>query len=141
MSAMPQPIRASRLHLLLSVAERHDRWGTMPPADGQEFLEQLPGKLRELGDFESLGAYLSHVGVHTEKDGSHAQALTLLREAVATGHPTPAAVDRLTVHLVKDEQWAEAAAALELALRQPIPSDTLRERLTRRLGRCRRNVR
>ena len=96
--------------------------------------------MRRLDDMPSLGLGLSRMGLRTERDGSREQALALLRDAVATGHATPAAVDRLTVHLVKARDWQEARDALDVVLRQPIASDTMRDRLTRRLRRCERQA-
>ena len=86
-AAMPQPIRAGRIGLLLSVAERRDRWGTMAPEDGQGYLWRLPDLLRQLDDVESLGALLSHLGLREEHDGSHAEAVAILSEAAAPVTP------------------------------------------------------
>ena len=117
-AAMPPRIRAARIGMLLSVAEQHDRWGTMPVEEGKTYLSRLPDLLRQLGDDESLGGCLSVLGLREEREGSHAEAVAILAEAAATGHATPAAVDRLTVHLVKAEQWAKARTALAAALAQ-----------------------
>lgn len=59
-----------------------------------------------------------------------------MRQAIATGHPTAACVDRLTIDLVKLGEKAEAATILREALALPIPSDSLRSRMTKRLARC-----
>jgi len=112
----------------------------MAPAEADAFQAALPAELRRLDDMPSLGLCLSRMGLRTERDGSREQALALLRDAVATGHATPAAVDRLTVHLVKARDWQEARDALDVVLRQPIASDTMRDRLTRRLRRCERQA-
>lgn len=136
-AGMPPAIRAGRIEWLLAVARQSDRWGTMASAEAAQFLAGLPGELRRLGDPASLGIVLSQDGIRTEREGSLPVALAVLREAASTGHPTPVAADRLTVHLVKAGAWAEAAAVLETALARPIASDTLRERMSRRLTRCR----
>jgi len=139
-AGMPPVILAGRIEWLLSVAERRDRWGTMAAEEGEAFLTALPEQLQRQGDMPSLGLVLSRTGLRIEREGSHAVAIAVLAKAAATGHPTATAADRLTVHLVKAGAWADAAAVLEAALGRPIASDRMRERLTRRLARCRRQV-
>jgi hypothetical protein len=139
-AAMPPRIRAGRIGMLLSVAEQRDRWGTMPVEEGKAYRCRLPDLLRQLHDDESLGACLSVFGLREEREGSHADAVAILAEAAATGHATAAAIDRLTVHLVKAEQWSKARTVLHAALAVPIASDTMRERLSRRLARCERQL-
>lgn len=70
------------------------------------------------------------------RNGSHSRAHQLMRRAVATGHPSPACVDRLTINLVKLGEKNEAATILRDALTRPIPSDSMRARMTKRLARC-----
>lgn len=133
---IPPVVRPRHLSTLLSVADGRDRWGGMPSADGARYRAELLLLLAHLGDQESLGLLLSENGLAEERNGSHAQAMQILRDAVRTGHPTVKAVDRLTVRLVKDSQWEEATQALSLALSGPIASDSMREKLIKRLARC-----
>lgn len=137
---IPVELRRERLPLLVSTARGADQWGNMPPADGERWLADLPGLLRRLDDQRSLGWVLSQQGLEEERTGSHAKAVQLLREALATGHATAQAVDRLTVRMVAQQEWVEAAAALRAALVQSITSDTLRERMAARLRRCERQL-
>jgi hypothetical protein len=139
---LPVELRWKRVPRLVAAARRTDVWGNVTPDHGALFLAGLTDDLRRVGDDRSLGWWLSDRGVDEKRNGSHARAVEILREAVATGHPSPQAVDRLTVHLTQREQWLEAAAALwrGLELGQPIPSDTLRQRLEARLRPCERKL-
>ncbi|WP_131746193.1 TerD family protein [Frankia sp. Cppng1_Ct_nod] len=137
---IPLSVRGDYLGRLLSVADGRDRWGGMPPADGARYRAELPALLARLGDRESLGWFLSETGLEEERDGSHALALQTLRDAVRTGYPSVKAVDRLSVRLVKDGEWDEAAHVLTLALGMPIPLDSMREKLAKRLTRCRKQL-
>ena len=103
-------------------------------SDGSPRL--YPGLLEALDDRPSLGALLSANALHEHRHGSHADAHQLMRRAVATGYPSPACVDRLTIDLVKLGDKAEAAAILRDALARPVPSDSMRGRMTKRLARC-----
>jgi hypothetical protein len=96
----------------------------------------LPGILEALDDRPSLGALLSADAMHEYRHGSHTEAHRLMRRAVATGHPSSACVDRLTIDLVKLGEKAEAASYLRDALTRPIPSDRMRNRMAKRLARC-----
>jgi tetratricopeptide (TPR) repeat protein len=137
---IPASLRAGQLDRLLAVADGRDRWGGMPADDGARYRTEVPALLERSGDDASLGRFLSDAGLMEERHGSHAEAVRILRAAVRTGHPSVKAVDRLSVRLVKDGEWNEAARALELALGQPIPSDSTREKLTKRLARCRKQL-
>jgi len=133
---MPAPIRARNLSAVMAVAHGTDRWGTMSPDDQQQFRTALPGLLDALDDRPSLGALLSADAMHEYRHGSHPEAHRLMRGAIATGHPTPACVDRLTIDLVKLGEKAEAASILRDALTRPVPSDSTRNRMAKRLARC-----
>ena len=133
---MPAPIRASKLGAVMAVAYGSDRWGTMSPDDQLQFRTDLPGLLELLDDQPSLGALLSSDALHEYRHGSHSEAHRLMRRAVATGHPTSACVDRLTIDLVKLGEKTEAAAILRDALTRPIASDSTRNRMAKRLARC-----
>jgi hypothetical protein len=140
LGTIPVHLRSERLPLLVSTARGTDQWGNMPPGDGERWLADLPALLRRLNDQCGLGWVLSEHGLEEERTGSHEKAVELLREALATGHATAHAVDRLTVRMVAQQEWAEAAAALQAALVQPITSDTLRQRMDARLRRCERQL-
>jgi stress response protein SCP2 len=133
---MPASIRAQMLWRIVSVGRGTDRWGTMSSQDQKYFVAELPGVLERLGDQPSLGTLLSDIALREYRDGSHDSARDLMRRAVATGHPSPACVDRLSIDLVKQGEKAEAAVILQDALGRPIPSDSLRAKLTKRLARC-----
>ncbi len=137
---IPPVVRPRYVSRLLSVADGRDRWGGMPATDGARYRAELPMLLTRLGDQESLGLLLSENGLAEERNGSHARALQILRDAVRTGHPSVKAVDRLSTRLVKDGQWEEATQTLSLALSRPIASDSMREKLTKRLARCHKQV-
>ncbi|OHV61338.1 TerD family protein [Pseudofrankia sp. BMG5.36] len=134
---LPSALRPEYLHWLVSVADGRDRWGGMPAADGARYRVELLGLLTRLGDQESLGWFLSETGLTEERTGSHTRAVDILRDAMRTGYPSVKAVDRLTIRLVKDGEWDEAAQALTAVLAKPITSDSTREKLTKRLARCR----
>jgi stress response protein SCP2/tetratricopeptide (TPR) repeat protein len=133
---MPAAVRVQMLWLVVSVARGTDRWGTMSFEEQKSFTADLPGLLERLSDNASLGAFLSDIALREYRDGSHDRARDLMRRAVATGHPSPACVDRLTIDLVKQGEKAEAAVILRDVLERPIPSDSLRLRMAKRLARC-----
>ena len=133
---MPATIRVRKLSQIVSVGRGTDRWGTMSSEDQKSFSAELPQVLEGLGDQRSLGALLSENALREYRDGSHDEARTMMRRAVATGHPSPACVDRLSIDLVKQGEKAEAAVILQDVLQRPIPSDSLRLKLTKRLARC-----
>lgn len=133
---MPAPVRARKLAAVVAVGHGTDRWGTMSPDDQQRFRTALLGLLQALDDRPSLGVLLSADALEEYRHGSHADAHRLMRRAVATGHPSPACVDRLTIDLVKLGEKAEAASILRVALTRPIPSDSMRNRMAKRLARC-----
>jgi stress response protein SCP2 len=133
---MPAPIRSQKLPHVIAVGQGADRWGTMSLDDQRRFTEDLPALLEALDDRPSLGALLSTTALHEYRNGSHAEALQLMRRAAATGFPSPACVDRLTIELVKLGEKAEAAMILRDALTRPVPSDSMRSRMTKRLARC-----
>ncbi len=139
-AAMPPRIRAARIGMLLSVAEQHDRWGTMPVEEGKTYLSRLPDLLRQLGDDESLGGCLSVLGLREEREGSHAEAVAILAEAAATGHATTGRDRPADRPSGEGRAVGESPNRLAAALAQPIPSDTMRERLSRRLARCERQL-
>ena len=117
---MPAPIRAQKLPHVIAVGQGADRWGTMSSDDQRRFTETLPALLEALDDRPSLGALLSTTALHEHRNGSHAEALQLMRRAAATGFPSPACVDRLTIELVKLGKKAEAARSS--AMPSPAPS-------------------
>jgi stress response protein SCP2 len=133
---MPVAVRAEKLRLVVSVGHGADRWGTMSLEDQKTFTAELPAVLERLGDHASLGTLLSEDALREYRVGSHDRARDLMRRAVATGYPSPACVDRLTIDLVKQGKKAEAAVILRDALERPIPSDSLRVKMTKRLARC-----
>lgn len=133
---MPAPIRAQKLPDVVAVSQGIDRWGTMSLDDQRRFTEAVPGLLEALDDRPSLGALLSTNALHEHRRGSHTEAHQLMRRAVATGYPSPACVDRLTIDLVKLGDKAEAAVILRDALARPVASDSMRGRMTKRLARC-----
>jgi stress response protein SCP2 len=133
---MAAPIRARELPTVIAVGRGTDRWGTMSLDDQRRFTDALPGLLDALDDRPSLGALLSTNAMDEYRNGSHSQAHQLMRRAVATGHPSPACVDRLTIDLVKLGEKNDAATILRDALTRPIPSDSMRSRMTKRLARC-----
>lgn len=126
---MPAPVRVRKFTAVVAVAHGTDRWGTMSPDDQQRFRTALPSLLEALDDRPILGALLSADALHEYRHGSHPEAHRLMHCAVATGHPSPACVDRLTIDLVKRGEKSEAAAILRDALSRPIPSDSVRNRM------------
>lgn len=133
---MPAIIRVRTLPQIVSVGRGSDRWGTMSSEDQKYFSAELPQVLERLGDEPSLGTLLSENALREYRDGSHDKALTMMRRAVATGHPSLACVDRLSIDLVKQGEKSEAAVILQEVLQRPIPSDSLRLKFTKRLARC-----
>jgi hypothetical protein len=137
---MSEPVRTRHLSGIVTVSRGFDRWGTMAPLEREEFTVRLPLLLAELGDDANLGALLSEQGLRERRDGSHAVARDLMRRAVATGYAPLACVDRLTLDLIQLGEYGEAAAILTAALQRPIPSDSLRGRMVKRLAKCTRNA-
>lgn len=133
---MPAPIRARKLPTIVAVGRGTDRWGTMSLDDQQRFTDALPALLMALDDRPGLGSLLSTNALDEHRNGSHARAHQLMRRAVATGHPSPACVDRLTIDLVKVGKKTDSVAILRDALTRPIPSDSMRSRMSKRLTRC-----
>jgi hypothetical protein len=129
-------VRVHKLPAVVAVGRGSDRWGTMSLDDQRRFTAALPGLLDALNDRPSLGALLSTNALDAYRNGSHAEAHQLMRRAVATGHPSPACVDRLTIDLVKLGEKDDAATILRDALTRPVPSDSLRSRMSKRLVRC-----
>lgn len=108
----------------------------MPVEERRRFTEALPGLLQTLDVRPSLGTLLSTKALDKYRNGSHHRAHELMLRAVATGHASPACVDRLTIELVKRGEKTHAAMILREALTRPVPSDSLRLRMTKRLTRC-----
>ena len=133
---MPASVRVHELPAVVAVGRGTDRWGTMSVDDQRRFTAALPELLDALDDRPSLGALLSTNALDEYRNGSHAEAHRLMRSAVATGHPSPACVDRLTIELVKRGEKEEAATILRDALLRPVSSDSLRSRMSKRLARC-----
>jgi tetratricopeptide (TPR) repeat protein len=133
---MPAQVRVQQLPGIMAVGQGTDRWGTMPSQDQRRFAEALPKLLQKLDDRPSLGTLLSTTALDEYRNGSHSDAHELMLRAVATGHPGPACVDRLTINLVKRGEKARAAAILRDSLTRPVPSDSMRLRMTKRLTRC-----
>ena len=123
---MPAPIRIRKLPAIEAVGRGTDRWGTMSLDDQHRFTNALPALLIALDDRPSLGSLLSTNALDDHRNGSPARAHQLMRRAVATGHPSPACVDRLTIELVKLGEKIDAVTILHDALTRPIPSDSLR---------------
>ena len=133
---MPASIRVQQLPAVVAVGRGTDRWGTMPVEEQRLFTEALPELLEALDDRPSLGALLSTEALNEYRNGSHTQAHELMLRAVATGHSSPACVDRLTIELVKRGNKAQAAMILRDALTRPVPSDSMRLRMIKRMTRC-----
>ena len=64
------------------------------------------------------------------------EALGIWQSAFEQGSRDPLTVNRLSMHLERQRQLLEAAAVIEQALEQPLPSD-VEEQLRKRLERCR----
>ena len=99
--------------------------------DQQRFTDALDELLTALDDRPSLASLLSTNALDEHRNGSHARAHQLMHRAVATAHPSPACLDRLTIDLVKLGEKIDAATILRDALTRPIPSDSMRKRLAR----------
>ncbi|OLT30477.1 hypothetical protein BJF79_09505 [Actinomadura sp. CNU-125] len=87
-----------------------------------------------------VAALAADAGLREEKEGDLEKAIVSYRRAVAAGSTDAKVIDRLTIWLVKQDLYAEAAAALTQALRNPAEAATRQDRLRKRLERCQREL-
>ncbi len=137
---VPAAVRPAVMPRIMAVCRGRDRWSTMPDLDQSRFQAELPALLEALDDQVCLGGLYSESGLAEHRSGSHDAALVIMRRAVATGHPTLACVDRVTIDLMKLGELHESHAILTRALADTIASDSLRDRLDKRLSRCERGA-
>jgi hypothetical protein len=135
-----QVCRPPMLHRLLAMSHQADRFARLTPAQGERLRAALLTLAHSDGDDVCVALLYADEGMRAEKSDRLSDAVTAWRRAVLAGSTDPRLADRLSVWLTKNRHYAEAEALLDRALREPPENNALRERLTRRLARCRRAV-
>lgn len=135
-SRVPLEVRPELWGDFVSAFNGYSRAGV---ADLQK-AEELQAVLLQIAERQNDGATVAHFygaqATKAEKAGDTDAAVVAWRRAVATGRAEAPVVDRFTIWLVKQGEFAEAAQALRQVLADPPPSKTLRDRLEKRLARC-----
>ncbi|GIG71141.1 hypothetical protein [Phytomonospora endophytica] len=137
---LPPALRVAVLPTLLGVSRGYDRYGNMDPGEGELLRSALATLATDEGDNGTLAALAADAGLRAEKGGDLRTAVARYREAVAAGSTDPGVADRYSIWLVKEGDFAEAAAVLRQALAVPDQSGTRRERMAKRLNRCARSA-
>ncbi|WP_285661406.1 hypothetical protein [Actinorhabdospora filicis] len=137
---LPLAVRPGVLDGLVAMSYGTDRHGKLAPAQGERLRGELMALAAAQSDRHTMAVLAGDLGLRAEKAGDLPGALSHLCAAVEAGSADPKVADRLTVHLVRDARYEEAAKALRQSLAVPIDSVSLRDRLRKRLDRCDRNL-
>ncbi|MEV4670849.1 hypothetical protein AB0K34_04270 [Actinomadura sp. NPDC049382] len=121
---------------LLRVSYGEDRHGKLRAFSGSALRVALERLAVNQGDDGTVAVLAADNGLRAEKAGNIDEAIVSYRRAVAAGSTAPKVVDRLSIWLVKQGLYSEAAAALTQALRVPPEKASVQERLRKRLERC-----
>ena len=136
----PLTVRPALLPTLLSVSYGTDRVGKLGAEAGTRLRAGLFGLAECEADRGSLAVLCVDAGRRAAKAGDEVGAHSWWRRAVAAGSTDPGIVDRLTIWLVKESIYSEAAPALRQALAVPLEAASVRARLEKRLARCERKL-
>jgi tetratricopeptide (TPR) repeat protein len=137
----PFESRRPLLEQLLRTADGRDRNGRMRPADGAKLRRELIDLCERQGDSASLALLAGQQGLRVAQAGSLEEAVALWRKSIKAGGADPRVADRLSTWLVQRGHYQEAAEALSAALAEANVSEAQRDRMQKRLDRCRRAVR
>ncbi|MGI8335989.1 DUF4429 domain-containing protein [Actinomadura scrupuli] len=134
----PLPVRPAIARHLLGVSYGTDRHGNLSAHGGTRLRTGLKSLAVSQQDRGTVAVLDADAGRRAEKAGDHDGAIAAYREAIAAGSTDSKVADRLSIWLIKQGLYAEAAAALTQALQQPPETTSTRERLEKRLQRCQR---
>ncbi|WP_396453062.1 DUF4429 domain-containing protein [Actinomadura sp.] len=137
---VPIPLRAGPARYLLAVSHGSDRHGNMSAHRGERLRTELKALATSQDDGVTVAVLAEDAGRHAEKDGDQEAAIAAYREAVAAGSTDSRVADRLSIWLVKRGLYAEAEKVIVQALQEPPKAATTRDRLEKRLRRCRRQL-
>ena len=137
---VPAEVRGGVLAQLLSISHGRDRMGNLSGNGGERLRERLLELAESQGDTHTVAALTGLTGLAAEKDGDIRTAVELWRRAVAAGSTNGKVADRLSIWLVKEHEYKEAAQVLRQALTAAQDSAELAERMRRRLTRCEHNI-
>ena len=112
----------------------------MNPAAGEELRQRLLLAAEAHGDMATVATLVGKAGLDAEKAGDVGTAVGLWRRAVSAGSTDEKVADRLTVRLVKQHEYDEAARVLRQALASRPQSADVGLRMERRLARCEREL-
>lgn len=139
-AAAPLIVRPHLLPTLLSVSYGTDRVGKLGAEAGARLRERLLRLAEGESDQGSLAVLWADAGRKAAKAGDEVEAHSAWRRAVASGLTDPGVVDRLTIWLVRESMYGEAAQALRQALASPVGAASVRARLEKRIARCEREL-
>lgn len=137
---VPVPGRSAVAAHLLNVSYGRDRYGNLRTFSGSVLRAALESIVVSQNDQGTVAVLAADIGLRAEKAGDLEEAIASYRRAVAAGSADAKVIDRLSIWLVKQGLYAEAAAALTQALRNSPETASTRERLRKRLERCQRNL-
>jgi TPR repeat protein len=137
---VPVSARPAIAKHLLNVSYANDRHGNLHARGGTRLRAGMESLAISQNDRGTVAVLAADVGRRAEKAGDLDAAIAAYRKAITAGSTDAKVVDRLSVWLVKQGLYAEAAAALTQALRNPPDTTSTRERLQKRLERCQRNL-
>lgn len=133
-------VRPRVLDVLVSMSHGHDRMGRLSPASGERLREGLLQLAEYQGDRGTIATLAGNAGLAAEKAGDLQTAVGWWRRAIAAGSTNERVADRLTIWLVKQHAYTEAALVLQQVLAAAPRSAEVADRLQRRLARCERNI-
>jgi len=136
---VPFETRKSVLSLLLSMTEQRDRLGRLNPVQGERLRKGLLDTAESQRDKATVATLTGYAGLAAEKAGDLNAAIRWWRLAIANGSTDVTVADRLSIRLVKDHAYQEAAQVLQQALAGTPGTTEVAERMQRRLARCQRN--
>jgi tetratricopeptide (TPR) repeat protein len=135
---VPSQVRPTIADHLLAVSYGADRHGNLSAHGGMRLRATLKNLAVTQQDQGTIALLSADAGRRAEKAGDQDTAIAAYREAIAAGSTDSKVADRLSIWLVKQGLYAEAAAALTQALQQPPKTASTRDRLEKRLQRCQR---
>ncbi|MBC6461455.1 DUF4429 domain-containing protein [Actinomadura sp. HBU206391] len=135
---VPLQVRPTIAEHLLAVSYGIDRHGNLSTHGGTRLRATLKNLAITQQDHGTIALLSADAGRRAEKAGDQDAAIAAYREAIIAGSTDSKMADRLSIWLVKQGLYAEAAAALTQALQQPPEMASTRERLEKRLQRCQR---
>ncbi|WP_283138005.1 hypothetical protein [Rhizohabitans arisaemae] len=136
----PVQARPVLMTRLIGLAFGKDKANPLPAGERVALGEALVTAADAQGDESSVAVLAGHVGLQAEKDGDLAAAVASWRRAVAAGNTNATVADRLTVWLVKQSEFEEAAQVIRQAMKEPPSAASVRDRLEKRLARCEKSL-